>query len=107
MSKTFDTLKLRVWRIMQTATAHGAGHLTAIVIGASILITEPRLAQVVMLFISFSMAFSVGCAMAVGYYYSSRGIEKLIPSHAALLGTHFGGILCYLIMICRAYEHIH
>jgi hypothetical protein len=24
-----------------------------------------------------------------------------------LLGTQFGGILCYIIMICKAFEHIH
>jgi len=92
---------------MQIATAHGAGQLTAILVSAAILYAQPHMAQIVVLFISFSMAFSMGCAMSVGYYYSSRGIEKLSPSHASLLGTQFGGILCYLIMICKAFEHIH
>ncbi|WP_455212784.1 hypothetical protein [Kaarinaea lacus] len=92
---------------MQTATIHGAGQLTAILLSAVILIAQPHWAQMVVLLISFSMAFSMGCAMSVGYYYSSRGIETLSRSHASLLGTQFGGILCYLIMICQAFEHIH
>jgi hypothetical protein len=92
---------------MQTATVHGAGQLTAIILSATILIAQPHWAQIVVLFISYSMAFSMGCAMVVGYYYSSRGIERLSRGHASLLGTQFGGILCYLIMISKAFEHIH
>lgn len=92
---------------MKNATTYGMGQLTTIFLSAAILMTEPRLAQIVVLFVSFTMAFSMGCAITVGYYYSSRGIEKLSRHHAALLGTQFGGILCYLVMICKAYEHIH
>lgn len=92
---------------MQTASVHGMGQLTTILLSAATLIAEPRLAPIVVLFVSFTMAFSMGCAMTVGYYYSSHGIEKLSRHHAALLGTQFGGILCYIIMICKAFEHIH
>ena len=92
---------------MQPATFHNAGQFAAVALASSMLLADPRWAQLVVLIISFSMAFTMSCAMAVGYYYSSHGIEKLSRQHAALLGTQFGGILCYLVMICQAYELIH
>ena len=92
---------------MQPATTHCLAQLTAVSVSAAILITEPQLTQIVVVFVSFTMAFCMGSAMAVGYYYSSRGIETLTRQHASLLGTQFGGILCYLIMICEAFDHIH
>jgi hypothetical protein len=45
-------------------------------------------------------------ALAVGHYYSSRNIEKLSSRHGSLLGTHFGGMLCYLVMISEAFKYI-
>lgn len=92
---------------MQTTATHIAAQLVAISVGTAALITQPQLAHIVVLFCSFTMAYSMGCAMSVGYYYSSQGIEKLTRRHASLLATQFGAILCYLIMICKAYEHIH
>ncbi|KPJ91159.1 MAG: hypothetical protein AMJ53_12235 [Gammaproteobacteria bacterium SG8_11] len=91
---------------MQSSINYSVAQLIAILVSAAALLTQPHLAQLVVLFISFSMAFSMGCALSVGYYYSSRGIEKISRDHACLLGTQFGGILCYLIMICKAFEHI-
>ncbi|MCG6970171.1 MAG: hypothetical protein LJE85_10430 [Gammaproteobacteria bacterium] len=91
---------------MQTATTHGVGQLIAILLSAAMLIAEPRWVHIVVLFNSFNMAVSMGCAMTVGYYCSSRGIEKLSHHHASLLGTHFGGILCNIIIICKAFELI-
>ena len=92
---------------MQASTVHSAGQLAALILTTLILMTQPALAQLVVLLVSFSMALAMGCAMAVGYYYSSRGIEKLSRPHASLLGTLFGGILCYLVLICQASQFIH
>lgn len=92
---------------MKTITTYSAGQMTTVFLSAALLMTDPGMAQLVVLFISFTMAYTMGCALTVGYYYSSRGIEKLSRKHACLLGTQLGGIVCYIIVICAAYEQIH
>ena len=90
----------------QHTTQLNLAQLIAITICSAILLSEPKFATVVAIFVGFTMAFSMGSAMAMGHYYSSRGIEKISDNHASLLGTHFGGMFCYLIMICKAFEYI-
>jgi len=85
----------------------GLIQLAAIATCAFILIFRPGLALLVVVAVGVSLAISMASAIAVGHYYSSNNIEKLSDQHAALLGTHFGGMLCYLIMISEAFNYIH
>lgn len=80
--------------------------LAAIIFCAFVLISRPQLASLIAVFVGLSLAFSMGSAMAVGHYYSSKNIEKLSRQHATLLATHFGGLLCNLIMINEAFNYI-
>jgi hypothetical protein len=84
----------------------GLIQLFAILGCALILIAQPQLALAVVVVVSVSLAFSMASAIAVGHYYSSKNIEKLSNQHASLLGTHFGGMLCYLIMIGEAFKYL-
>lgn len=91
----------------QEATAElGLAQLTAVATNAIILLLQPQFAMAVVLFLGLMMALSMGSAMAVGYHYSSKGIEQLSQTHASQLGTHFGGILCYLVMIGQAFDYL-
>ena len=68
---------------------------------------QPNLAAIVALYAGFSMAYSMGSAMVVGYFYSANGIEKISTRDATLLATHFGSMMCNLVMISKAFDYIH
>jgi len=84
----------------------GLIQLAAIMGCASILIFQPELAVLVAVVVGVSLAISMASAMAVGHYYSANNIEKLSDRHASLLGTHFGGMLCYLIVISETFKYL-
>ncbi len=81
--------------------------LVSITIGSIILMYQPNLAAIVALYGGLSMAYSMGSAMVVGHYYSANGIEKISAKDARLLATHFGGMMCNLVMISKAFDYIH
>jgi hypothetical protein len=87
-------------------TKFGQIQLAAISACAFMLLCQPALAFLVAAVVGVSLAFSMASAMAVGHYYSSKNIEKLSRQHGSLLGTHFGGMLCYLVMISEAFKYI-
>lgn len=91
----------------QHPTHLSLAQLTVIMVSTMVMISHPDMALMVAVFVGSIMAFSMASAVAVGYHYSSHQIEELSNQHASLLGTHFGGILCYLIMLNHAFEHIH
>jgi hypothetical protein len=84
----------------------GSLQLAAIMVCAAILIFQPKLALMVVMIVGVSLALSMASALAVGHFYSSKNIEKLSSQHASLLGMHFGGMLCYLIVIREAFRCI-
>jgi hypothetical protein len=92
----------------------GLAQLAAIIISAVTLIAQPQLAILVAMFAGLVMAFSMASSLAIGHYYSQQvedGEEEveqqLSSSHAAQLGTHFGGLVCNIVMICEAFRYIH
>jgi hypothetical protein len=81
--------------------------LAAIIFSTATLIAQPQLAIAVAMFAGTVLAFSMASSLAIGHYYSREQEESISSSHAAQLGIHFGGMVCYVVMICEAFKHIH
>jgi hypothetical protein len=84
----------------------GLAQLAAIIFSSGTLIARPQLALAIVLFVGLILAFSIASSLAIGMYYRSRDGEPLSAIHAAKLGTHIGGIICYAIMIYQSFAHL-
>lgn len=80
--------------------------LAAIIAATGMLIIRPEFAVAVALFTGSIIALTMASSLLLGWYYSSNQINKLSEPHANMLGTYFGGLACYLVVICEAFKYL-
>jgi hypothetical protein len=81
-----------------------ATQLVALVLSAALLMVRPEMAILVALFAGLNLSFSMSAMIAISQRYRGATISELPVKSATILGTHFGGILCYLVLIAEAFN---
>ncbi len=78
--------------------------LVALLLSAALLVVRPEVAGLVALFAGISLSFSMSAMLVISQRYRGATIAELPAQSAHVLGTHFGGILCYLVLIAEAFN---
>jgi len=91
---------------MEYSLQIGLAQMAALIFSTGTLISRPGSAMFIVIFVGVTMAFSIASAMALGQRHGNKEIEELPRNQARLLGTHFGGMLCYLVTIVEAFRFI-
>ena len=67
--------------------------------------SKPALWLAIILMLSLS--FSLGTALALITKFYNKKVEELKQQHAATLGTHIGGAICYVVMLSLTLNKIY
>jgi hypothetical protein len=84
----------------------GLAQLAALVFASATLIAAPNLAIGVAVFIGITLSFSIASTLALGQASNEVEDDEVPPLQFKLLGIHFGGMLCYLVLMIEAFRFI-
>ena len=87
---------------LQLAMAQSA----TLVFSTTTLLSQPQLSAVVLIIIGLTIAFSLGCCAAISVLFLLHPRYASAANYGALLGTHMGGILCYLVTFDQAAAYV-
>ena len=73
--------------------------LTLLIFTVMVLISQTKPARWLAIIVTVSLSFSMGTAMALINKFYNKQVEELKQQHAATIGTHIGGAICYTIML--------
>lgn len=84
----------------------GLGQLAALVFATGTLIAAPNFAIGVAVFIGITLSFSIASTLALGQSSNEFEDDEVPAIQFKLLGIHFGGMLCYLVLMVEAFRFI-
>jgi hypothetical protein len=84
----------------------GLAQFATLVFSTATLISQPQLAAVVLLIVGLTFSFSLGCCAAIGFLCLKHGLNISVTNYGALLGTHLGGLICYIVTFAQAAAYV-
>ena len=80
-------------------------HLTSLLFNTAVLLSQPEFAKLVIFIAGFNLSFTLVLIYSLSYCYINGHFAKFSSSYAALVSTHCGGVLCYVITLNYALQY--
>ena len=91
----------------EQTTQLALGQLAILIFSSMVLVSGIAMAFFIAILLSVSLAFSCGSVLALGQRVKARqGDEQIVPAFNAMLATHLGGSLCYVVLLWFALRQI-
>jgi hypothetical protein len=73
--------------------------LALLIFTSMALVSQSKPALWLAIILMLSLSFSLGTALAMINKFYNKKMEELKQQHAATLGTHIGGAICYMVLL--------
>ena len=73
--------------------------LALLIFTSMALVSQSKPALWLAIILMLSLSFSLGTALAMINKLYNKKMEELKQQHAATLGTHIGGAICYMVLL--------
>ena len=73
--------------------------LALLIFTSMALVSQSKPALWLAIVLMLSLSFSLGTALAMINKFYNKKMEELKQQHAATLGTHIGGAICYMVLL--------
>ena len=81
--------------------------LAMLIFTSMALVSQPKPTIRIAILLLLSLSFSLGTALALIIKLYNKKMEEFEQHHAAKLGTHVGGVICYMIMLSLALDKLY
>ena len=73
--------------------------LAMLIFSTMVVVSQPKLAYVIAIILGLTLSYSVGTAAALADKLHKSAPEENKQEHTAILGTHLGGAICYIVLL--------
>ncbi|MDH5326883.1 MAG: hypothetical protein OEZ68_21080 [Gammaproteobacteria bacterium] len=80
-------------------------HIASLIFSAAVLLLHPQFAGIVLFLAGFNLSFTLISVVGLGLCYIKGHFPSPAGPFNALMGTHFGSMLCYIITINYAIHY--
>ena len=92
---------------MENNTAQLAlAQLAILIFSAMVLFSQSGLMLWIAVLLGLALSFSLGAVLAITNNMHAENPSEFRHRHAAVLGTHIGGAICYMIMISIVFQKL-